>query len=323
MKTMKKLLVILMALALILWLAACGGSSGSPQPEKYTAEELYDMYLNDQITAVTECVLYGAAQGSELLISDMIYGEADALKEYDEYFLGDVYYSLIDCGLDGEKELLVCAEYLTPGENGSYLEEQFIVKAYDQELKVLTEDESFYRYVTTVYDSGLIISSGSSSEFDSYFMYEYMNAEGERVFLFSEDYYSGLAEAVIPYYEIPSDAIEGYDAWPEYAEADGLGLSVFSLERYEYDDYDDEKYDDYLRGHLFVFYGIDGDNCYPEEPYASMYKEAGINVCDSETADEMINKHMEESGLTQEIAEGAPAELTLLDSETVEWLPKG
>ncbi len=323
MKTMKKLLVILTAFALISGLAACGGSSGGSGPKKYTAEELYDMYLNDQYPAVVACSIEGAEEGNSYTVSELVYGQVDYFKEYDDYLLGDVYSSIIDCGLDGNPELLLVANYMTPGENNTVFERQYIIKAYDQDLKVLTNDETFYRYQTTVYNSGLISFSGSDSAFEFYVRDEFINAEGERVFLYSESYFSGLADAVIPYYEIPSDSIPGYEELPDYAEADGLALSVFNLSEYGYDEYDEEKYNDYLRDNIFVFYGIEGQNCFPEEPYASMYKDAGINVSDTDTVNDLISQHLIDCGVTDEIAEGTPAELTLLDSETVEWLPKG
>ena len=321
MNTVKKLLAILLAAALAMGLAACGGSE--PKQQKYTSEELYTKYLNNEYIATLNCNLYNAAQGEELTISDMIYGEADALKDYGEFFLNNVYISFIDCGLDGEEELLIAAEYITPGEYNDYIEEQFIVKAYDQELKVLSEDETFYRYETTIYNSGLIVYQGSGSAFEQYYRYEYMNPDGERVYLFSEDYTMGLAEAVIPYYDLPSDAIPDYEAYPEYAEADGISLSVYNFGQYEADDYDEEIYEEFIRGNMFVFYNVEGENCYPEEPYAAMYKNAGVKIYDTDTMMDMIDEMVAEKGVTDEIADALPAELTLLDSETIEWLPKG
>lgn len=314
MNSMKKIITSILVMALILGLAACGGSK-TPAAPTYSSDELYEKYLNDEITATIDCNdFYGADYGDVKTISELVYGEGDELGEY---FLNDVYYGYIDCGMDGEDELLVAAEFITPGDT-DYIEEQFIVKAFGQDLKVLSMDTSGARYMTAITDTGYIYYEGSGGASSFYTEHSYMNAEGRRVFLYSAQFEYELSGAIIPDSFLPS-GVQNESTW-DYQE-DGYEVDVYNF-NYLGPEYDD-RWDDYLRESYFVFYSPDGENIMPEEPEKSIYETYKIKAVTEDDLYTELYKHLEDLGVTEELVDGEPADLELMDSEAVEWLPKG
>ena len=135
----------------------------------------------------------------------------------------------------------------------------------------------------------------------------------------------GMTDAVIPSYQLPEglmpeDYEEGWDLDPE----GGLEMDVYNFTKLDYDSYDDDSYyDEYLGGNMFVFMGMEGLDIEPDEPYASLYKDAGVKIYTNDEMEKMISDHCKALGCSDEIRNAEPPEWVYLDPEETDWLPKG
>ena len=308
-----------------------GGSTPAPAPAPapapMTAEECYHAFLYDgyevSIGYDAEYIPAGTYDAASLA-AEIVKG----LKNYyteTEYFIDDASYALIDCGDDGEPELAFSITFFSNGDYSEPFEQQLVIKAFGEDLKIVADDYSEYRYSTLITEKGLIVSGGSSSAFSFYQEYSFVNAEGERVFLYSGEYNMGMTDAVIPSYELPEglmpeDYEEGWDLDPE----GGLEMDVYNFTKLDYDSYDDDSYyDEYLGGNMFVFMGMEGLDIEPDEPYASLYKDAGVKIYTNDEMEKMISDHCKALGCSDEIRNAEPPEWVYLDPEETDWLPKG
>jgi len=316
-------LVLLLALLLALSLAACtksaepvspAGPAGGeePIPAAPSDEDVLKAFLEGTVTATARTNFSGADEwtpGTACSVRE--FGEA--VGSYVEAELGgyeafDVSYAYIDCGNDGVPELALRYDY-HKGELWGDVTETFAVKVLDGAPVILDGFESFYRVTGEINACGAVTRGGSSGAmyYDTdHWLYD---ADGNRVFLYSESLTFGQSEPFISPFKIPDELLpDGYpeDSW-EYSEGTSYTTVAYNFNEYFYDEENYAKqYNRYLRENFFTFLDDQGNYAAPSEAYKTLYTKLGLPCYDAETAEKLVADHCSALGATAAIL-NAPA----------------
>jgi len=205
-----------------------------------------DLYEDFKTGAAKAKFTKSGDRGSYLVLSDILEdGQSYSLSEisdklassgdYSFKINGDATYRSIDCGNDGNKELLVSQEY-TAGDMGGEIFTLFmILKDMGGELKICYDQDMWSRSDVTINDDGTIYGSGSGGAALHVYDFAYVDAAGDYHF------YYGSEENITPfgdfYYnengESKSISLEGLDT-------DHLIINTYYFEP------DYEKRNDYI-----------------------------------------------------------------------------
>jgi len=284
----------------------------------------YADFLLDEWPVTVACNAEGLENGQEYTISEIARTFAEYLTyEDNEFFIDTVSYGYIDCGSDGNEELAL-SMYFGSADGFQDYEKLMAIKDFGGEYRLIADTYTAYRVESFINRNGFITYGGSSSASSYYQEYSYIDAAGDRVFLYSCSYNFGLEEPVIPSYELPSDIpSELADYGLDFAD-NGYEMDIYNFQEYDYDLWDEEGYDDnYRRGNIFVFTDPDGNDVMPEAKLLDLYNKAGVEICSSGELNEMLNMHYKECGFIDDIENGSPVSWKELDSEEIDWMPKG
>lgn len=133
---------------------------------------LYDAFLKGN--AVTGRYWFGEFNDYNYTIEDLIdMAEHENSAEVDRD--NCVSYRLIDCGADGNQELLVSIEYNI----GYDATEYFLIKDFNGKLYITSSMDSWYRHWVEIEDNGKVTISYSSGAYDHDYMEGFYDAEGK------------------------------------------------------------------------------------------------------------------------------------------------
>lgn len=218
----------------------------------------------------------------------------------DDVTLSNEEYAFIDCGNDGIPELIVGQVFMLPMDEAKLYS---IFKYIDGELFLISLKYGYCRTEINVNNYGYITESGSGGavlyEFSGY----YVNADGEEIFLYSEDDEMGMHGPVISEYNFPThSAPEGYyDMYCSDPDSDGEYTTVrYNFTEYVYTEDDSE----YYSNNFYTFY--DGNAAYaePSPELKKIYDDNGLMYYECSEAERMIKEHEESLGVTDEIRGG-------------------
>ena len=168
---------------------------------------------------------------SILEISDKLTSSGD----YSFKVNGDATYRTIDCGNDGEKELLYQQEFTAEDMGGEIFTLFMILKDMGGELKICYDQDMWSRSDITINDDGTIYGSGSGGAALHVYDFAFVDAKGDYHF------YYGSEENITPfgdfYYNVNGESksisLEGLDT-------DHLIINTYYFEP------DYEKRNDYI-----------------------------------------------------------------------------
>lgn len=183
-----------------------------------------DLYEDFKTGAAKAKFTKSGDRGSYLVLSDILEdGQSYSLSEisdklassgdYSFKINGDATYRSIDCGNDGNKELLVSQEY-TAGDMGGEIFTLFmILKDMGGELKICYDQDMWSRSDVTINDDGTIYGSGSGGAALHVYDFAFVDAKGDYQF------YYGSEENITPfgdfYYNVNGESkslsLEGLD----------------------------------------------------------------------------------------------------------------
>ena len=218
----------------------------------------------------------------EAMTAEGQYGERWEYKECSDSYL--------DCGLDGNIEMLVTLYF------NDEFEPSMVIKNVDGALKICFTGDSWSRCRTDVYYSGEVCSYGSGGATVHGGTYGFIDATGKYNFWYSdmEESFGDRDEdnKLTYYYDREEHEIEGAD--------------ILFLESISFEENDDGHYDYY---YFFLtdsdYNNIEDDPDDPANPYVSvkdiLVKEQGLNLITSKEADDMIAEKRRNIGLTDEI----------------------
>ncbi len=292
------------------------------EPEQDDPYEKYVSFVDGEISAVMYTEPNGLIKGRSYDLKEM----SDAMKAQlnDELLsceIGDIQYGYIDCGADGEPELVVRFGYYEPHGDFSIPYDQYVVfKDFGEELRAVDAFYTFYRTESYINEYGYVSCGGSSSAAEYGGECRFINADGEPVFLYSYTYIAGQPEAVIPYYYLPKEGLPGdYYAGIQYGTGD-IELDIFNFEPYDGDEWLYEADDAYKQGFYFVFSGADGETVWPSEENMELYNSLKLKIIENIPMMHVLREHENDMGVTDVIRSGGEVGWMLIDND---WLPKG
>lgn len=274
-----------------------------PETPESVKEAFEDFLYND---GVVFCDI-GGFEGKDYTFEQMLEAKTNILRE--EWYSDDMipteqYYDYIDCGLDGIEELVVEVEYcIDPDYDTDLLDEFFIFKVYDGKVTLIDMEEGYSRSCVSISKAGGIENSGSGGANLACYDFSFINADGEKIFDYSLNMYLDLAEAIVPYYEIP--AIIRPDDYPienynEDANRNGVECDKYNFVKYDYETFQDDN-DAYLSSNMYVFVDSRGNDAKIDERYELFYDEHGIEYHTTDEMMKILDDHEQAIGLTEDV----------------------
>lgn len=288
-------------------------NNGKPMSSmEMSSMERYEKFLEDKEAVYCDNIeIYGFYdintgedktlfnKGEEYTISKMLKTVIDAIERDEKVNdIEKVEYAYIDCGDDGELELVVRISLMTEYDGG--VESEFLIKDIDGKLQICKRNQSFYRTAEFfVNKHGLTISGGSTGYASSYDSTSIVNGKGEVIFLNSCDYeyYLGSMFAEIAtLYSVAAKYADEID--PEWV------LMGYRFEDFDNYDLENISYDEYVN---MMTYTTDPDN---EPVIDKIFEEANVKHYTQKEIEDMILKDLESKGVSKEAYE---------DREELDW----
>lgn len=281
--------------------------AATPESASDAIKELYIGFLKGESTAtLTDNYSASLKKGEEYSYEDIVDAlYLDDISEYaDDLMLSNASYSYIDCGNDGTPELAVRLSY------GNYDElHNYLIFRYDGEKIIfVTSEAAYYRKEVYLNSCGYLYAGGSNGAASYGYNYYLINGEGERIFLYNINTHLGLSEAYIAYFDIvEADRPAKYPKEVGFAEDDGVCTEAVTFMEYVPDEA--KGGEEYVRSKFFSFYdNRTGEYVAPSEKFASIYDEIGIKYYTPKECTDIVLKHVEELGATDEIREASDPE---------------
>lgn len=224
----------------------------------------------------------------------------------DSIIIGEVKYSYIDCGLDGESELAIIFEKVNKMSGIPDFQEAFIIKAIDDKLQLCFEEDFGYRSYLTIKNNGCMVYSGSAGAAYYVTVYRAVDKDGKSEFIYGVDTSYN-----------PRDLFYEADEFDESKYESILSSTMY--EEYSFREFvDAENYENYKKDLRYVYYLVD-ENYEPvknklsvyesDSDYAKMYALANVTFVTPDEITKYIDERFEKTGVTQE----------MLDADEVNW----
>lgn len=276
-----------------------------------SARRAYEAFFADEVLAVSDIDEKGSLrEGNRYSFSDIIEtyikNEGQYLDPADQQIkLKDATYSYIDCGADGSVELVTDLVFSLYGEENVVC----FFKYDDGEVHLIGKDSWGYRSFMTVNEYGYVNNGGSGGANRYYNEYYYFDADGKRVFLYSEETLMGMDSPRVSKYDMKN----GYDRddYPDDSfDTGGYTVSTVSFKEFEYDEdmTEDDLYEKYYKDYLYCFEDEQEKSVKPDSYMIDLYKREGVNWYSRDELDNIINEHQDELGADSRIRQGNEAE---------------
>lgn len=299
---MKKLFAIAMSLVILgTLLVGCSSPQDTNENEVGTAAEVYTAFLDGVMSANAKGDFYYLQEGKSYTLQELIDAYSAGLEiDYLPTELKSRKYAYIDCGADGEKELLLSLLF-KQSEEPEYIA-YIILKNIAGDLEIVDIEHTYYRYDTTINKYGYIVSGGSNGAASASISYSFINADGENQYLYYIDMLLGFDKPVIP-----SDRI--------YLEDDDIELPDYEFsdsdDFYEVDIYNflnpmdyDLDYEDYLKSNIFCITNSNGKDAVIAPEHKAIYDSIGVDYRTSKEIKAAIKELENNVGLSKKIKKG-------------------
>ncbi|MBQ6787688.1 MAG: zinc ribbon domain-containing protein [Lachnospiraceae bacterium] len=176
------------------------------QPLAVSAEMAYEEFLAGNRSAIVDSK-YGTSvdnqivllNGEKISLSEMKKRVLDTCyqtygEENQERSLDLIQYSYIDCGSDGEQELVIRFQglnYYAPDDDSNCV---CVLKYRDGQLYITYSSLSWARSITTLYKNGVILSAGSGGAAISYNGMDVLDSNGIKRNIYSSTIFMDLYE---------------------------------------------------------------------------------------------------------------------------------
>ncbi|MBO4375744.1 MAG: hypothetical protein J5811_00480 [Lachnospiraceae bacterium] len=286
------------------------------------AKSAYKAFMSDREPAVADYEKKGTfRKGNRYSLSDIV---DDYLNEEnsdrDEGFhveLYDVRYAYIDCGGDGRKELAVIIEYGMGG-YGDYAQQIYMLNFKDGDVHIFADDLFGYRTGLTINEMGYVIREGSGGASLYCRTYYYFNDKCEKIYLYNLDEYMGLGAAKVPK-SLLRDGFNRTDYPEDDMSYDGYEAYVANFSEFPQIEYSEntDYYELYYKDNMYAFCDHKGDPVKPDKDMIDFYAKEGIDWYDYDELMDMLDDHVKEMGVTDEIKDADEAEFTSLLDEGI------
>ncbi len=292
------------------------GEAEEPEPaEPIPPDDMYWAFLNGEATAVGREGITALEAGKVYDYSQLkdaaIRQRADSMMAQ---YLANVSYALIDCGADGEPELLIDLGFsMEPDEGYSAYEDYYILKAFDDGLQIVANEYSFYRTEAIINQYGGVHVGGSSSAYSMYYDNYIVGADGARTFLYTEEYWYGMPEVMLPGEYLADDVRP--DDYPGFTFAEWENSYELAIYNFAPNDYSTEAAAaERKAGYFFTAWDSSGQPAEPTEEWAARNEALGIRYVSDSEAVAMIEDHVKELGVAPYMMDKTPVEMTVWET---------
>lgn len=334
---MKKRIVLGALMLSVVMIASCAETKETGVSEtthETTIEETsevfertaYERFLTNEETVLIDSRMdledsylpLNGLDGQRLTLDELV---KEVSEDYEDTVVG---YAYLDCGLDGEPELLLRIE------RGSFCKYIMIkefdgemIKEFDGELKMIYAETQWDRYRCYYNEYGYIWCDGSCRANSHVFTKSYIDGDGKYHFVYSSHSESGFSNYEEYEYEYPLE-INGEEIYVEDALGDGyyafldlrfgqydLAQTAFTYFNYQKGEYDDGE--NGYQGYCYFIPNRDEDLYQVGNALYDLLLEHKIKVSSLDTIEQMIADREVEEGLTSEIKSGAVVEFMELE----------
>ena len=302
------------------------GSETALSAEESTVEEtsLYELFLNNATTVRVSDgwyhngnLHYDPERKNKYTLEELVNVIIDGYmspETYERIRLDKIEYAYIDCGKDGIEELAL--HICTPG--GDDWNEFIIIKEIDGVLEAVYSDIAWARSRKNLNEYGYFYNDGSGGAAYSGYSKEYVDGDGKRHFLYNDWTMGWIGEGDQngqllywdDFYEMELD---------EPADGEYVVLAFtfdenetdFAKDYYTYVKYIEDPNRDWnegFRGYLFTD-KIDTEGIYDDTNPVKKYMDSqNLEIYTLDEIDRMVADRENETGVTQEIKDGAEAD---------------
>lgn len=338
MKKSKRFFSLILVITLVIMLSGCQAPDISKPDNKDTAqgttpaldtasqaevieqsstqedfEEEYKKFLKGETVLVSDIDKKGLFRSGNKYSYDEVVKSFIDNGDTLSYELSKAFYAYIDCGNDGIKEMAVKLQY--GGNDPVY--EYLVLKYKDDAVHLCANESGYYRSWADINAYGYITVGGSGGANLYGWDYSFVDGNGQQKFLYSMSAESSLEEAIIPSYELPQKGLPANYEMDNYAyEDEGVCCNTYSFTEYEYSE-DESKRDEYARTKFYSFVDKYDKDVAPSDEYKRIYQDLGVKIYTEAQAREMIEEHITQMGLTQDLREDISPEWINLASEGI------
>ena len=301
---------------------------------------IYERFLKDEEKVYMDCSAdvgkhfsLKNSEGKDLTLSEIIKAVIESCNATDEFYvtLQGAEYAYIDCGKDGNEELV-----LNIGMRGtSEWTECLIIKEIGGRLKTVYANNVTEDYIVSCIDIteyGYVISEEEIVSDES--RIEYIDAEGKYNYICTEyETRENCGSEPIVYNGESLDIAEDTNEYNEFSKS-MISPDKYVIRQIDINDTPDDATDDIycgsMRGHFFTHYyenrkaldrpihDINVDIAKPAMfkatyRFRDYFDEKGLKLYTKDALDEIISKRENEAGLTEEMKDGTEVWMNDLD----------
>ncbi len=267
-----------------------------------------EVYMNSKADTGSTLKLSGLNDGEKYTLSaieeELVRVLSEESEDASEIEVSQVRNAYIDCGNDGEQELLLAVEI------SSYFdtyEEWLIIKAKDNELHLCFSGDSWSRKAQYINEYGYIRTEGSGGASYSNYEYSFVDKDGEWHFLFGseteeftgqEEVYLNEKSYKLSDYGLSDDQVAMAQFYFEPLTDEENGNVEYTFFKYGEIDVDDEV-------PYFYCKVVKEDPVYDSDSgYYKLFEDAGITVISIEEIEKEIDTAMEKIGYDKALEKG-------------------
>ena len=282
------------------------------------SETLYMNYIKNGeglVTAPDNNRIYSSA--GDYSFDDLLDMVSKNIELFDTYHIEGIKYSLIDCGLDGNKELAVTCDVCCDDDGrDEFFQPTLIIKDFGGQLKLIDVELTYYRFWTDINQAGYVVYAGSGGAALFVNTIKYIDKDGNVSHVYTMDGNNGLPRAEIPSSYLPEDLQYDQD-WSDgdsYYECDAYNFEEFNWDDSKGYEAEYEAYlEEYRNKYFFAFIDPSENYVIPDDITCEKYDSHDITYYDGNQLDSVLKSREAEFGITDEIKNAGEIEWTELD----------
>lgn len=293
----------------------------TPVSTEATAELMKEAYMsfirgeinmtvkNGDIVWLEKGKEYSYEQMSDAIAKNM----ADEFGYTEKFDISDAGYAFIDCGADGIPEFILSQSFT---DRTNMLTFYSTFKYMDGSVYCIDSRCEYYRSYVDINEYGYISNGGSGGASTYYNEYSYIDKEGNVIYLYSEQTEMGFSDAYIPYYYLQLDTPP--EEYPEELydfASDGITCIIYNFDKYDYEA--DPDATEYQKKNFYTFCDVNEEYYEPSGELKALYEKCNAKYYAYDEAHDMVKRHEEDLGVTDQIRDGKDIEWTPLLAEGI------
>lgn len=224
--------------------------------------------------------------------------QLDNMDEYYSVYVDEVWYAFVDCGRDGEPELVV--SITNAGDSWNAYSYEYVIKNFDGKLQACHRNSDAYRGQEAMNNDFGVIYEAWYGGMGYYVSYAMLDANCEYHFLYSTDYES-MNYACTSYEPLNNAIFDIMDREEDDTLFEGIDLVSYRFQEYEEGEDPLETY--FFTYEYYDYESDDNDSECPAELKALVeeaFQTAGVKLYSSAELKDRQEKLLTEAGFTKD-----------------------